>query len=196
MIDTAAQMAEQVGSRIERVVFSEEQIATRLEEMGAEIAEYYSSEGRERGELLVLGLLKGSFILLADLVRNIPIPLQVDFLMASSYGSGTVSSGDVKLLYNPRADMKGRNVLVVEDIIDSGNTLARLVPLLQNREPASVEVCALLHKRIVALDPPARWVGFDAPKDFLVGYGLDYSENFRHLPFIASLGEPIGGASG
>lgn len=196
MIDTAAQMAEQVGSRIERVAFSEEQIAARLQTMGAEIAEYYSSEGRDGEELLVLGLLKGSFIFLADLVRNIPIPLQVDFLMASSYGSGTVSSGDVKLLYNPRADMKGRNVLVVEDIIDSGNTLARLVPLLQNREPASVEVCALLHKRIVALDPPARWVGFDAPRDFLVGYGLDYSENFRHLPFIASLGEPIGGASG
>ncbi len=185
MIDTAEQMAAGLGSRVKGVAFSEQRILERLDTMGAEIAEHY----RDRGDLLVLGLLKGSFIFLADLVRRIPIPLHIDFLMASSYGAGTVSSGDVKLLYNPRAEMKGRNVLIVEDIIDSGNTLARLVPVLRDREPASVEICALLHKRIVKLDPPARWVGFDAPRDFLVGYGLDYSENFRHLPFIASLGE-------
>ncbi len=185
-------MAAGTGSRVEKVAFSEERIAARLDTMGAEIAEHYAN-GQD---LLVLGLLKGSFIFLADLVRRIPIPLHVDFLLASSYGSGTVSSGDVKLLYNPQVEMKGRNVLVVEDIIDSGNTLARLVPLLLDRGPASVEVCALLHKRIVTLDPPVRWVGFDAPRDFLVGYGLDYSENFRHLPFIASLREDNGGASG
>jgi hypoxanthine phosphoribosyltransferase len=185
MIETAERMAAKFGSRIERVAFSEQQVSERLDEMGALIADHY----RDRGDLLVLGLLKGSFIFLADLVRRIPIPLEIDFLLASSYGSGTISSGDVKLLYNPRVAMKGRNVLVVEDIVDSGNTLARLIPLLRDREPASVEVCALLHKRIVKLDPPARWVGFDAPRDFLVGYGLDYSENFRHLPFIAILGE-------
>lgn len=191
MIDTAEQMAAKFGSRIERVVFSEPQISDRLDAMGALIGDHY----RDRGDLLVLGLLKGSFIFLADLVRRIPIPLEIDFLLASSYGSGTISSGNVEVLYNPRVTMKGRNVLVVEDIVDSGNTLARLVPLLREREPASVEVCALLHKRIVELDPPARWVGFDAPTDFLVGYGLDYSENFRHLPFIASLGEGNDGST-
>lgn len=188
MIDTAEVMAAKVGGRIERVAFSEEQIIARLDVMGAEIAEHY----RDRGNLLVLGLLKGSFIFLADLVRRVRIPLEIDFLLASSYGTGMISTGDVKLLYNPQVEMKGRNVLVVEDIIDSGNTLGRLVPLLRSRDPESVEVCALLHKRLVELDPPARWVGFDAPGDFLVGYGLDYSENFRHLPFIASLGEGNG----
>ena len=138
-------------------------------------------------DLLVLGLLKGSFIFLADLVREIKMPLHVDFLVASSYGSGTVSSGDVQLLYDPDASLEGRAVLLVEDIIDSGNTMNRLIPLLEKRGPSSLEICALLHKRITRLDREAKWVGFDPPKEFLVGYGLDYSENFRHLPYIGSL---------
>jgi hypoxanthine phosphoribosyltransferase len=112
----------------------------------------------------------------------------VDFLVASSYGNGTVSSGDVRLVYDPEASLEGRHVLLVEDIIDSGTTINRLVPKLAERRPLSLELCALLHKRIAPpLAREARWVGFDAPSEFLVGYGLDHAENFRHLPYIASL---------
>ena len=115
------------------------------------------------------------------------MPLQVDFLVAASYGSERVSSGEVRLLYEPGASLEGRSVILVEDIVDSGNTINRLVPMLMERGPASLEICALLHKRLTALELEPRWVGFDAPEDFLVGYGLDYSENFRHLPYIGSI---------
>jgi hypoxanthine phosphoribosyltransferase len=108
-------------------------------------------------------------------------------MVASSYGANKVSSGDVRLLYDAGASLKDRAVVLVEDIIDSGNTLGRLIPRLEARGPASLEVCALLHKRLTILEPEARWVGFDAPNEFLVGYGLDYAEDFRHLPYIASL---------
>ena len=151
--------------------------------MGREITAAYGPED----DLLVLGLLKGSFVFLADLVREIQLPLHVDFLVAGSYGNGTQSSGNVRLLYDPEATLKGRAVIVVEDIIDSGTTLARILPLLQARGAKSLEVCALLHKRLVTMEKEARWVGFDAPPEFLVGYGLDYSESFRHLPYIGSL---------
>jgi hypoxanthine phosphoribosyltransferase len=151
--------------------------------MGRDISAAYAPDDH----LLILGLLKGSFIFLADLVRQIELPLQVDFLAASSYGENTVSSGEVRLLYDPEADLEGRPVLVVEDIIDSGTTLARIVPLLEARGAKSLEICALLHKRLSVMKKEARWVGFDAPNEFLVGYGLDYSENFRHLPYIGSL---------
>lgn len=174
----------QLGDQqIRKVVYSEEAIAERVAAMAADISAAYTADD----DLLVLGLLKGSFIFLADLVRRIDLPLHVDFLVASSYGAGTVTSGNVRLLYDPEASLKDRAVVIVEDIIDSGTTLQRLLPLLDEREPRSLEVCALLHKRLVTLKRDARWVGFDAPSDFLVGYGLDYSENFRHLPYIAAL---------
>ncbi|MCK5483401.1 MAG: hypoxanthine phosphoribosyltransferase [Gemmatimonadetes bacterium] len=166
------------------VVFSAAAIAGRVREMGAEITEHYGPDA----DVLILGLLKGSFIFLSDLVRHIDRPLHVDFIVASSYGAGTTSSGDVKLLYDPTAPIEGRHIILVEDIVDSGTTLNRLIESLREREPASVEVCALLHKHIakdLIMEP--RWVGFDAPSDFLVGYGLDHAEDFRHLPFIASL---------
>jgi hypoxanthine phosphoribosyltransferase len=171
------------GQTLKRVVFSEEDVQLRVRELGAEITAAYTASDR----LLVLGLLKGSFLFMADLVRLIALPLHVDFLVAASYGTGKVSSGDVRLLYDPGASLKGRAVLLVEDIIDSGNTLSRLIPRLEARGPSSLEVCTLLHKRLTTLDPEARWVGFDAPNEFLVGYGLDYAEDFRHLPYIASL---------
>lgn len=172
------------GQDVRRIVYSQADIAARVEEMGREITAHYP----EGEDLLVLGLLKGSFIFLADLARDIARPLHVDFLVASSYGSGTVSTGDVRLVYDPGASLKDRHVLLVEDIIDSGNTINRLVPLLEERGPRSLELCALLHKRIAPpLAREARWVGFDAPQEFLVGYGLDHSENYRNLPFIASL---------
>lgn len=166
-----------------RVVFSAEQLRKRVRDLGADISAAYTPQDR----LLVIGLLKGSFVFLADLVREITIPLQVDFLVATSYGAGTKSSGDVRLLYDPASPLEGRAVLVVEDIIDSGTTLRKLLPHLGARSPASLEVCALLHKRLHRDDLQPRWVGFDAPNEFLVGYGLDHAEDFRHLPYVASL---------
>lgn len=171
------------GQEISRVVYTADEIQARIAALGAEISETYQAADR----LLVLGLLKGSFLFMADLVRSIDLPLHVDFMVASSYGNAKESSGDVRLLYDASASLKDRAVLLVEDIIDSGTTLRRLIPRLDARGPSSIEVCSLLHKRIVELDPPARWVGFDAPNEFLVGYGLDYAEDFRHLPYIASL---------
>jgi hypoxanthine phosphoribosyltransferase len=172
------------GQEVRRIIYSQEDIARRVAEMGREITSYYP-----RGEeLLVVGLLKGSFIFLADLAREIARPLHVDFLVASSYGTGTVSTGEVRLVYDPEASLRDRHVLLVEDIIDSGNTINRLIPMLEKRGPKSLELCALLHKRIAPpLAREARWVGFEAPQEFLIGYGLDHSENYRNLPFIASL---------
>jgi hypoxanthine phosphoribosyltransferase len=171
------------GTELKRIVFDEETIARRVRELGQEITSRYAD-----GELLVLGLLKGSFIFLSDLVRRIDRPLQVDFLVAASYGAETVSSGNVRLLYDPETELAGKHILLVEDIVDTGKTLNRLVSLLKERGPRSLEICALLHKHIaegLALEPA--FIGFDAPRAFLVGYGLDHAENFRHLPYIASL---------
>jgi hypoxanthine phosphoribosyltransferase len=169
---------------VRKITYSEQEIDERVRAMGKEITNGYP----EGEELLVLGLLKGSFIFLADLVRHIERPVQVDFLVASSYGSGTVSSGDVKLVYDPDAEMRGRHLLLVEDIVDSGNTMNRLIPLLEQRGPSTLEIVALLHKHVAPnLVKEPRWVGFDAPPEFLIGYGLDHSEKYRNLPFIASL---------
>ena len=172
-----------MGRAVRRIVYDEGQIAQRVRELGTEITASYPG-----GDLLVLGLLKGSFIFLSDLVRQITRPLQVDFLVASSYGDNTFSSGNVRLLYDPETELGGKDILLVEDIVDTGRTLSRLMDLLKARNPRSLEICALLHKHIATeLKVPARFVGFDAPNEFLVGYGLDHAENFRHIPFIASL---------
>lgn len=174
------------GRTVARIVYQPEEIRHRVEELGRAIGEAYPD-----GELLVLGLLKGSFIFLGDLVRAVPRPLQVDFLVASSYGAGTVSSGNVRLVYDPETRLEGKHILLVEDIIDSGRTLNRLVQLLGARNPRSLEICALLDKRLAdgVLGLKPRFVGFDAPHEFLVGYGLDHAEDFRHLPFVASLAD-------
>lgn len=171
------------GQALRRVVFPTDVVQARVRELAADISRTYTAADR----LLVVGTLKGSFIFLADLVRAIDLPLHLDFLMASSYGTGKASTGEVRLLYDPSAEMKGRAVLLVEDIVDSGSTLNRLLPRLEGRGPASLEVCTLLHKRLLPLGREPRWVGFDAPNEFLVGYGLDHAEDFRHLPYIASL---------
>ena len=171
------------GRPLQRVVYSAEAIQRRVAELGREIAESYSPAD----DLLVLGLLKGSFIFVADLVRAIPLPVQVDFLTASSYGAGRVSSGVIQLRCNPAASIAGRNIILVEDIIDSGNTIRHVMSVLAEEKPASLELCTLLHKRTVTLPHEARWVGFDAPGEFLVGYGLDFAEDFRHLPCIGSI---------
>ncbi|HZF67656.1 MAG TPA: hypoxanthine phosphoribosyltransferase [Gemmatirosa sp.] len=171
------------GRAVRRVAFSEQEIAARVAELGREITAAYPE-----GDLLVLGLLKGSIIFLSDLVRQIARPLHVDFLVASSYGDATVSSGNVRLVYDPETQLEGKHILLVEDIVDSGRTLQKLVGILQERRPRSLEICALLHKHIAThLDYPVRFVGFDAPEEFLVGYGLDHAEDFRHVPYVASL---------
>lgn len=171
------------GRDIVGVVFDEEVLARRVAELGQEIAEFYPD-----GDLLIMGLLKGCFIFVADLVRHIPRPLEVDFMIAASYGSGTKSSGNVQMLYDPGSTMEGKHILLVEDIVDSGNTLKRVSTLVRERNPKSLETCTLLHKNLSrhqGIQP--RFIGFDAPPDFLVGYGLDHAEGFRHLPFIASI---------
>lgn len=168
---------------MKRVVFSAEQIQRRVRELGQEITDSYPE-----GDLLVLGLLKGSFIFVSDLVRSVMRPLQVDFLVASSYGNDVVSSGNVRLVYDPETELEGKDILLVEDIVDSGRTLSLVIDLLRERHPRSIEVCALLDKHVSTFLPhPPRFVGFDAPHEFLVGYGLDHAENFRHLPYVASL---------
>ena len=171
------------GRAVKRIAFTADEIAARVRELGTTITKAYPD-----GELLVLGLLKGSFIFLSDLVRTIDRPLQVDFLVAASYGDAMVSSGSVKLLYDPETELEGKHILLVEDIVDSGRTLQRLTDMLKARKPKSLEICALLHKHVATeLRYPVRFSGFDAPHEFLVGYGLDHAENFRHLPYIASL---------
>lgn len=165
------------------MVFSAEAIHQRVRELGRQITDSYPE-----GDLLILGLLKGSFIFVSDLVREIGRPLQVDFLVVSSYGNETVSSGNVRLVYDPETQLEGKHILLAEDIVDSGRTLSRVINVLQERNPGSIEVCALLDKHVSTFLPhPPKFVGFDAPDEFLVGYGLDHAENFRHLPYIASL---------
>ena len=171
------------GREVKSIVFDAETLERRVTELGSAITAAYPD-----GDLLVLGLLKGSFIFVSDLVRRIERPLQIDFIVASSYGASTISSGQVKLLYDPETKLEGKHILLVEDIVDSGNTLRRLAALLEDRHPKSLSVCALLdkvekHEPI----PHLRFVGFEAPPAFLVGYGLDHAEDYRHLPFIADL---------
>ncbi|HKK93741.1 MAG TPA: hypoxanthine phosphoribosyltransferase [Longimicrobiales bacterium] len=168
---------------IDRIVFSADEIEARIAELGREITDAVPADL----DLVLIGMLKGSLPFLADLARAIPRPVRVDFMVAASYHAGTVSSGEVTLKYEPDTPLEGRFVVIVEDIIDSGTTLTRLLPMFEARKPAQLEVCALLHKRLATLDPPVKWVGFDAPSEFLVGYGLDYAEQFRNLPYIGVL---------
>lgn len=169
--------------RVARMVYTAEEIQARVAELGRQIDAALDPDE----ELLVIGLLKGSVLFMSDLCRAIPRPHELDFIRVASYGSGTKSSGEVSLLYDPETSLRDRSVIIVEDVVDSGTTLRWLLPRLQERGPRRLEVCTLLHKHLVDLDPDPRWVGFDAPNEFLVGYGLDYAESLRHLPYICAL---------
>jgi hypoxanthine phosphoribosyltransferase len=183
MLSTPEILRRTGGRPVKSIIFDEATIAARVQELGDAITEAYPD-----GELLVLGLLKGSFIFLSDLVRTIERPIQIDFLVASSYGDGKASSGTVRLLYDPETRLDGKHILLVEDIIDTGKTLQRLMTLLGTRRPRSLAICALLDKHLaVETRPEPKFIGFRAPPAFLVGYGLDHAENYRHLPFIADL---------
>jgi len=162
---------------------SEEELQTRIRELAAQVSADY--QGRE---MLVIGVLKGAVFFIADLLRHLTVPCELDFMAVSSYGSSTHSSGVVRILKDLDIPIAGRHVLVVEDVIDSGLTLSYLLKNLASREPASLEICSLLtkpgHRR---LNIPIRYIGFDLPDAFVIGYGLDYSERWRNLPYIAVL---------
>ncbi len=172
-----------------RIAVSENQISTKLDEIAAQIREDYAGK-----DLLLVGVLKGAVMVMADLARRLPPHVQMDWMAVSSYGSGTKSSGVVRILKDLDADLDGRHVLIVEDIIDSGVTLSWLLGNLRSRGAESVEVAALLRKPDAAtVDIDVKYSGFDIPNDFVVGYGLDFAEKYRTLPFVAVLSPSVYG---
>jgi hypoxanthine phosphoribosyltransferase len=178
---------DKVQKDITKVLVTEEQIATRIEELAREIEKKY--EGKD---LLLVGVLKGAVMFMADLSRAIQLPVNMDWMAVSSYGSGTQSSGVVRILKDLDADVLGRHVLIVEDIIDSGLTLSWLMSNLTARGAATVEVVALLRKPDAAkVEVNVAWVGFDIPNEFVVGYGLDYAEHYRTLKDVGVLAPAV-----
>jgi hypoxanthine phosphoribosyltransferase len=176
--------AADIEKDLTQTLVTEEQIEARLAEMAAEIEREY--EGTE--DLLVIGVLKGAVMVMADLARTFRRHIEMDWMAISSYGSGTKSSGVVRILKDLDTDITNRHVLIVEDIIDSGLTLSWLVSNLQSRRPASVEICTLLRKPdAMKMTVPVKYVGFDIPDEFVVGYGLDYAERYRNLRCVATL---------
>ena len=172
-----------MGEDLEKVLITSEQIQQRLAELAAEVDRDY--EGKD---LLLVGVLKGAVMVMADFARALRRDVQMDWMAVSSYGSGTKSSGVVRILKDLDGDITGRHVLIVEDIIDSGLTLSWLMSNLSSRGPASVEVLTLLRKPDAAkVDVDVRYTGFDIPPEFVVGYGLDYAERYRALPFVGTL---------
>ena len=165
------------------VLIGEEELQARIRELGAELSVDYA--GRE---VLLVGVLKGAVFFMADLMRSLTIPCEIDFMAISSYGASTDSSGVVRILKDLDINIEGRHVLVVEDIVDSGLTLSYLMRNLESREPASLEVCALLTKPTRReIDVPVRYIGFEIPNRFVIGYGLDFAERYRNLPYVGVL---------
>lgn len=185
-------MPRDIYEDIDRTLISTKELQARVEELAQQIMADYA----EKDDLLLLGVLKGSVMFMTDLSRMIRRPHQLDFMAVSSYGSGTESSGVVQIRMDLRESITGKNVLIVEDIVDSGRTLRYLINLLQTRQPASMKVCTLLDKpdrRLV--DVSADYTGFEIPDEFVVGYGLDFDELYRNIPYIAILKpEAFGGA--
>lgn len=172
----------------DKALISKEQISSRTAEIAEEITGDYQGK-----DLVMVGVLKGAFVFLADLVRRVELPVQIDFVAVSSYGSDTESSGVVRIVKDLDLDISGKHVLLVEDIVDTGLTLAYLTGLLRQRGPASVEVCTLLNKqdaRKVEID--VKYCGFEVPPLFVVGYGLDFAEKYRQLPYVKVLEDPEG----
>lgn len=170
---------------IVEVMISEKEIKARIAELGHQITEHYRDSGND---MVLIGLLRGSFIFLADLCRVIDVPHEVDFMTVSSYGTGMFSSRDVKILKDLDEDIRGKDVLIVEDIIDSGNTLNKVREILVLREPKSLVICTLLDKPSRReVDVPVEYVGFTIPDEFVVGFGVDYAQRYRHLPYIGKV---------
>ncbi|MBQ7035027.1 MAG: hypoxanthine phosphoribosyltransferase [Clostridia bacterium] len=172
---------------IKEVLYSEEQLSAKIKELGAAITRDYAGK-----DLLMVSILKGSVMVMADLMRAVDLPLGIDFMNVSSYGAGTETKGAVKILKDLDVDIKGKDVLIVEDILDSGVTLHNLMNLLRQRGPASIEICTLFSKperRQVEVE--AKYIGYEIPDAFIVGYGLDYAEQFRNLPYVGILKEEV-----
>ncbi len=172
---------------IKEILCSEEELSAKIKELGAKITKDYQGK-----DLLMVSILKGSVMVMADLMRAVDLPLQIDFMNVSSYGAGTATKGAVKILKDLDVDIKGKDVLIVEDILDSGVTLHNLINLLRQREPASIEICTLFSKpsrRQVEVD--AKYIGFVIPDAFIVGYGLDHAEKYRNLPYVGILKEEV-----
>jgi len=169
---------------IAKILISEEDLQRRVAELGREISAVYSADDLP----LLVSVLKGAFVFLADLMRCIDIPHEIDFMVTSSYGAGTESSGVVRILLDLERNIEGRHVLIVEDIVDTGYTLEYITRNMRTRGPASVKVCALLSKPSRRkVEVPLDFVGFEVPDEFVVGYGLDYAEVYRNLPFVGVL---------
>ncbi|MFG0605087.1 hypoxanthine phosphoribosyltransferase [Vibrio mimicus] len=166
------------------VMISEQEVAKRIRELGQQITEHYQGSA----DLVLVGLLRGSFVFMADLARQIHLTHQVDFMTASSYGNSMESSRDVRILKDLDDDIKGKDVLLVEDIIDTGNTLNKVKEILALREPKSIRICTLLDKPTRReVDVEVNWVGFEIPDEFVVGVGIDYAQKYRHLPYIGKV---------
>ncbi len=188
-VTTQAWNYPEVGGDLVEIVVSEEQIRQRLSEMAAQIDEDYAGE-----EVLLIGVLKGAAMVMSDLMRHLRTDVSMDWMAVSSYGKGTKSSGVVRILKDLDADLTGRHVLIVEDIIDSGLTLSWLIENLRSRGPASLEIATLLRKPDAAkVEVDVRYLGFDIANEFVVGYGLDYAERYRQLPFVAVLAPHVYG---
>jgi len=184
--------ANDMGSSLKEILITTEQLQARVGELAAQIDADYADR-----ELLLVGVLKGAVMVMADLARAMHMPAEMDWMAVSSYGSGTKSSGVVRIMKDLDTDISGRHVLIVEDIIDSGLTLSWLVGNLQSRNPASVAVCTMLRKPSSAqMDVEVAYTGFDVPDEFVVGYGLDYAERYRNLPFIGTLAPEVYGGGG
>jgi hypoxanthine phosphoribosyltransferase len=177
-------MAESIISRdVERTLISEEEIHQRISELGEQITRDYENQ-----DLMLVGVLKGAVIFMVDLARTINLPLEIDFMATSSYGASTESSGVVRILKDLDRSIEGRNILIVEDIVDSGLTLKYLREILSDRGPRSIRICALLNKQKARkADVEIDYVGFEIPDEFVIGYGLDFAEIYRNLPFIGVL---------
>ena len=179
--------ATELEKAVGEILIQKAPLQTRIAELGAEISADY--EGKD---LLLVGVLKGAVFFLADLMRRLTVPCEIDFMAISSYGASTDSSGVVRILKDLDINIDGRHVLVVEDIIDSGLTLSYLMRNLEAREPASLEVCALLTKPARReIDVPVRYTGFEIPNRFVIGYGLDFGERYRNLPYVAVLSDEL-----
>ena len=168
------------------VLISEEDVKSRIFALGEEITAFY--QGKQINKLIVVGLLRGSFMFMADLVRELKLPIEIEFMTTSSYGSGMTTNHDVRISKDLEGDIRGEHVLIVEDIIDTGYTLAKVREILNLREPASLAICTLLDKpsrREVQVT--VEWVGFEIPDEFVVGYGIDYAQRHRHLGYIGKV---------
>ena len=159
-----------------------------INERVTQLGQIISASYIDTNKLIVVGLLRGSFMFIADLVRKLDVPVEVDFITVSSYGSGMTSSGNVKLLKDLDGDISGHDVLLVEDIVDTGKTLEAVIEMLETRMPNSIKVCALLNKQSRRISNiKADWIGFEIPDEFVVGYGIDYDQRNRNLPFIGKV---------